>query len=82
MLSREEMMAKVMSFTDGELENAVRAIELQRELNEFAKKDKASRIEDAKTKLTDIDITIIGALKADSMNDLLHEVNKMQEALK
>lgn len=82
MLSREELMAKVMSFTDGELENAVRAIELQRELNEFAKKDKASRIEDAKTKLTDIDITIIGALKADSMNDLLHEVNKMQEALK
>lgn len=81
MLSREEMMAKVMSFTDGELENAVRAIELQRELNEFAKKDKASRIEDAKTKLTDIDITIIGALKADSMNDLLHEVNKMQKAL-
>ena len=36
MLSREEMMAKVMSFTDGELENAVRAIELLRELNEFA----------------------------------------------
>lgn len=82
MLSREELMANVMSFTDGELENAVRAIELQRELNEFAKKDKASRVEDAKTKLTDIDITIIGALKADSMNDLLHEVNKMQEALK
>ena len=82
MMSRNEMMEKVAMMTDGELEGAIRAVEIQREIAELAKKDKSTRIEECKTKLTDIDITIIGALKADSMNDLLHEVNKMQEALK
>lgn len=81
MMTREEMMVKVAGMTDGELENAIRSVELQRQLDEFAKKDKATRIAEAKTKLSDIDITVIGALKADNMNDLLHEVGKMQKAL-
>nr|DAU32476.1 MAG TPA: hypothetical protein [Caudoviricetes sp.] len=81
MMTREEMMAKVANFSDGELENAIRSVELQRQLDEFAKKDKATRIAEAKTKLTDIDITVIGALKADSMSDLMFEVGKMQKAL-
>ena len=82
MMSRNEMMEKVAMMTDGELEGAIRAVEIQREIAELAKKDKSTRIEECKTKLTDIDITVIGAIKADNMNDLLHEVNKMQEALK
>jgi len=81
-MSRNEMMEKVAMMTDGELEGAIRAVEIQREIAELAKKDKSTRIEEYKTKLTDIDITVIGAIKADNMNDLLHEVNKMQEALK
>ena len=81
MMTREEMMAKVANFSDGELENAIRSVELQRQLDEFAKKDKATRIAETKTKLTDIDITVIGALKADSMSDLMFEVGKMQKAL-
>lgn len=81
MMSREEMMVKVAGMTDDELENAIRSVELQRQLDEFAKKDKATRIAEAKTKLSDIDITVIGAIKADNMNDLLHEVGKMQKAL-
>ena len=81
MLSREELMAKVMSFTDGELENAVRAVEVQREITQMMLKDKASRVENGKTKLTDISISVIGALKADNCADLISEVNKMQTAL-
>ena len=81
MMSRNEMMEKVAMMTDGELEGAIRAVEIQREIAELAKKDKSTRIEECKTKLTDIDITVIGAIKADNMNDLLHEVGKMQKAL-
>ena len=81
MLSREELMAKINGFTDGELENAVRSIELQRQIDENMKKDRATRIENAKTKLSKISISIVGAVSADNTADLLSEVNKMNEAL-
>ena len=41
----------------------------------------SQKVTQNKTRLSDIDITVIGALKADSMDDLLYEVNRMREGL-
>lgn len=81
MLSREEMMAKLVNFTDGELDCMIRSIETQREISEEMKKSKEERIEESKCKLSDIDITMIGAVKAESLADLMSEMSKMQKAL-
>lgn len=81
MMSRKEMMEKLAMASDVELEGALRSIELQRELNEFAKKDKSARIEEAKTKLTKISISVVGAVSADNSIDLISEMNKMQTAI-
>lgn len=81
MMTREEMMKKIEGFTDGELDCLVRSIETQREISEEMKKTKEERVEEAKCKLSDIDITMIGAVKADSLTNLMSEMNKMQKAL-
>jgi len=81
MMTREEMMAKVANFSDGELEGAIRSVELQREITEEMKKDVNQRKEDLKCRLSDIDVTVIGAVKADSLSELMTETTKMQKAL-
>lgn len=81
MLSREELMKRIEGFTDGELDCLVRSIETQREISEEMKKSVDQRREEAKCKLSDIDITVIGAVKAESLADLMSEMNKMQKAL-
>lgn len=77
MLSRKEMMERLANCSDVELEGALRSIELQREIAANFKEN----VTQNKTRLSDIDITVIGALKADSMDDLLFEVNRMREGL-
>ena len=81
MMKREELMKRIEGFTDGELDCMVRSIETQREISEEMKKSKEERIEESKCKLSDIDITMIGAVKADSLANLMSEMNKMQKAL-
>lgn len=81
MLSREELMKRIEGFTDGELDCMVRSIETQREISEEMKKSVDQRREEAKCKLSDIGITVIGAVKAESLSDLMSEMSKMQKAL-
>lgn len=81
MMTREEMMKKLEGFTDGELDCVIRSIETQREITEEMKKSIDQRKEEAKCRLSDIDITVIGAVKADSLLELMTETTKMQKAL-
>lgn len=81
MLSREEMMAKLVSFSDGELESAIRSIETQREIDIMMKKDKDTRVEENKCHLCDIDVTCLIRLKAETMEDLLKDVTKFQKEM-
>lgn len=81
MLTREELMAKLGSFTDGELENAIRSIETQREIDIMMKKTKEERAEENKCHLCDIDVTCLIRLKAETMEDLLKDVTKFQKEM-
>lgn len=82
MMKREEMMAKLAMMTDGELENAIRSIETQREIDIMMKKDKDTRAEENKCHLSEIDVTCLIRLKAENMSNLLTDVTRFQNEMK
>ena len=79
MLNRNEMMEKVAGFTDEELQEMIKSVEVQRSIQEeISKMITKPKEEDHKCHLSEINVTCLIRLKAETMEDLLKDVTRFQ----
>ena len=82
MMNRKEMMERLANCSDVELEGALRSIEIQREIEKELSKSKEENFEESKCHLSEIDVTCLIRLKAETMEDLLKDVTRFQNQMK
>ena len=80
---RKEMMEKLAGFTDEELQEMIKSVEVQRSIQEeISKMITKPKEEEHKCHLSEIDVTCLIRLKAETMEDLLKDVTRFQSEMK